>query len=116
MLIDLVLDEVTHHEVVAQFGEAHGCVFSVLGHSVAVGAILQQEAHHISIPPLTCLKTKTVHLKTNFSKVVFLMNHWSSRYTEQGHNYGKLKGLNKHTHTHTHIFTITTVIVIGACN
>lgn len=50
----MVLYEVTHNKIVAELGEVHGCVL-VFGQNVAVGPILQQEAHYISVPPLASL-------------------------------------------------------------
>ena len=52
--LDVVLDEVENHDVVADLGEVHGCVL-VFGGDVAVCPVLQQQAHHVSITPLTCL-------------------------------------------------------------
>lgn len=54
---DVVLDEVAHHQVVAQLGKVHGPVL-VLGEDVAVGAVLQQEAHYVDVSPLARLKGK----------------------------------------------------------
>lgn len=51
---DVVLDEVVHIQVVAEFGEVHGCVL-VFGQDVAVSSVVQQEAHYISVPPFTGL-------------------------------------------------------------
>ncbi len=52
---DVVLDEVTHHQIVAELGKVHGCVL-VFGQDVAVSSVLQQEAHYISISSFACLK------------------------------------------------------------
>ncbi len=54
----MVLDEVAHHQVVAELGEVHGRVL-VFGQDVAVGSILQQEAHYVSVPSFACLKRRT---------------------------------------------------------
>lgn len=51
----MVLDEVAHHQVVAELGEVHGRVL-VFGQDVAVSSILQQEAHYVSVPSFACLK------------------------------------------------------------
>lgn len=51
----MVLDEVTHHQIVAELGKVHGCVL-VFGQDVAVGSVLQQEAHYVSVPSFACLK------------------------------------------------------------
>lgn len=56
--VDVVLYEVAHHQVVAELGEVHGRVL-VLGQDVAVGPVLQQEAHHVGVPPLTRLGHNT---------------------------------------------------------
>lgn len=53
--VDVVLDEVTHHQIVAELGEVHGCVL-VFGQDVAVGSVFQQEAHYVSVPSFACLK------------------------------------------------------------
>lgn len=44
----MVLDEVTHHQIVAELGEVHGRVL-VFGQNVAVSSVLQQEAHYVSV-------------------------------------------------------------------
>lgn len=51
---EMVLDEVVHEQIVAQLGEIHGRVL-VFGEDVAVGAVLQQEAHHVCVSPLARL-------------------------------------------------------------
>lgn len=51
----MVLDQVTHHEIVAELGKVHGCVL-VFGQDVAVGPVLQQEAHYVSVSSFACLK------------------------------------------------------------
>ena len=53
--VDVMRDEVGHHQVIADLGKVHGVVL-VLGQDVAVGAVLQQEAHYVSVPPLTALE------------------------------------------------------------
>lgn len=52
---NVVLDEVTHHQIVTELGEVHGCVL-VFGQDVAVGSVLQQEAHYVSVPSFARLK------------------------------------------------------------
>lgn len=51
---EMVLDKVVHEQIVAQLGKIHGRVL-VFGQDVAVGAVLQQEAHHVRVSPLACL-------------------------------------------------------------
>lgn len=52
--VDMILYEVTHNKIVTELGKVHGCVL-VFGQDVAVSAILQQEAHYISIPSFASL-------------------------------------------------------------
>lgn len=52
--VDVVLYEVTHNKIVTELGKVHGRVL-VFGRDVAVSPILQQEAHHISIPSFASL-------------------------------------------------------------
>lgn len=55
----MVLNKVAHNKIVTELGKVHGCVL-VFGQNVAVGPILQQEAHYISVPPLASLTQKKV--------------------------------------------------------
>lgn len=57
--VDMVLNKVAHNKIVTELGKVHGCVL-VLGQNVAVGPILQQEAHYVSVPPLASLTQKKV--------------------------------------------------------
>lgn len=60
----MILDEITQHQVVAKLGEVHGCVL-VFGQDVAVGSVIQQEAHYISVPPLTRLTQRRGNIYLN---------------------------------------------------
>lgn len=51
---EMVLDEVVDQQIVAQLGKIHGRAL-VFGKDVAVGTILQQEAHHVRVSPLARL-------------------------------------------------------------
>lgn len=67
----MVLDEVIHQQIVAQLGKIHGRVL-VLGKDVAVGAVLQQEAHHVRVPPLARLfgrEGRRMNKETNVPRV-----------------------------------------------
>ena len=52
---DVVLDQVAHHQVVAQLGKVHGSGLG-FGHDVAVRSVLQQEAHYVSVPSFASLQ------------------------------------------------------------
>lgn len=55
---EMVLDEVIHHQIVAELGKIHGCVL-VLGQDVAVSSVLQQEAHYVCVPSFARLPGRT---------------------------------------------------------
>lgn len=61
---DVILDEITHHQVVAELGEVHGRVL-VFGQDVAVSSILQQESHYVCVPSFTGL----THSRGNITRL-----------------------------------------------
>ena len=70
--VTVVLDEVTDGQVVADLGKVHGGVL-VFGEDVAVGAVLQQEAHYVCVPPLTGLGRSEVKVKLSDRRVHYLI-------------------------------------------
>lgn len=50
----VIADKVAHGQVVVLLGQVQSGRF-VLGLDVAIGALLQQEAHNVGVAPLACL-------------------------------------------------------------